>query len=112
VKFVETDSYDWDDQDALQAYRIVQELMSNAMKHAKAKNITVSIIWMKSGLEISVQDDGIGFQLGNHRKGVGWWNIEQRAKRLKAEIRMGKTSIEVGTQITLIIPLKNGKGKN
>jgi two-component system, NarL family, sensor kinase len=112
AKFVETGSHYWNDHDALQAYRIVQELVSNVLKHAKATMVTVSIYWRETTLEINVQDDGIGFKLGDKRAGVGWWSIEQRAKHLKAEIRIGDSTTSQGTTVTLNIPLNHDKGKN
>jgi two-component system, NarL family, sensor kinase len=112
AKFIESGSYYWNNHDALQAYRIVQELVSNVVKHAKATIVTVSIIWQEVNLEISVQDNGIGFKLDNKRTGVGWWSIEQRAKYLHAEIRIGDSTIKEGTNITLNLPLNYDKGKN
>jgi two-component system, NarL family, sensor kinase len=112
VKFVEEAGRWWSDDDAMQAYRIVQELVSNAMKHANAKRIMVSLIWKEQELLITVQDDGIGFQLDHKiRQGVGWWNIEQRAKRLKAEISIGNTSMQQGSTIGLTIPLNHDTRK-
>ncbi len=112
VLFTEKGSCDWNNDDAMQAYRIVQELLSNAVKHAQAKTILVSLRWKENELVINVQDDGLGFSLLNKRKGVGWWNIEQRAKRLNAEINIGDSSTNCGANITLNIPLKYGQGKN
>jgi signal transduction histidine kinase len=112
VNFRETNGRDWHDNDALQAYRIVQELLSNAIKHAQAKTVLVSLAWKENELEIKVQDDGIGFDLGTERKGVGWWNIEQRAKRLGAKISIGDTTMPSGAAISVIIPLNHEKRKN
>jgi two-component system, NarL family, sensor kinase len=112
AKFNETGSRYWNDYNALQAYRIVQELVSNVVKHAKAMMVTVSICWKEDNLEIIVQDNGIGFKLEGKRTGVGWWSIEQRAKNLRAEISIGDTTTTSGTNITLNIPLSYDKGKN
>ena len=112
VRFEESGSYMWNDNDGIQAFRIVQELVSNAVKHAKAKLLEVDIAWQTSHLQIQVRDDGIGFKLSESRTGVGWWNIEQRAKRLKAEIAMGNPPMTSGCVISIRIPLRHGKEQN
>ena len=109
VKFIENGKYTWNDDAGIQAFRIVQELVSNAVKHSKANLLTVSIHWQKNQLLINVQDNGIGFKLEESRTGVGWWNIEQRAKRLHAEIHIGNPPMENGSLISVKIPLNNGK---
>lgn len=109
VRFTENGKYTWNDDDGIQAFRIVQELVSNAIKHAQANLLTVAIDWQKNQLVIEVQDNGTGFKLNESRTGVGWWNIEQRAKRLNAEIVIGNPPMDQGSLITVKIPLKNGK---
>ena len=42
-------------------YRIAQEAINNAVRHAKAQNIWVSIIFRENTLELEIQDDGLGF---------------------------------------------------
>jgi signal transduction histidine kinase len=107
VKVTDNGKYIWNDENGIQAFRIVQELVSNAVKHSKADLIIVIIDWQKSLLLIEVRDNGIGFKLNDSRTGVGWWNIGQRAKRLNAEIAVGNTPNEKGSVIIVKIPLKN-----
>ena len=109
VKFFETGNRTWNDDDGMQAFRIVQELVNNAMKHSQANLLTVTIDWQKNRLLIKVKDNGIGFKLNEFRTGVGWWNIEQRAKRLNAEVVIGNPPMEKGSLITIRIPLKNAE---
>ncbi len=113
VRFTENGNHTWNDDAGIQAFRIVQELVSNAVKHSKADLLTVSIDWQKNQLlVVEVQDNGTGFELTDSRTGVGWWNIKQRAKRLNAEIVIGKPPIGGGSIISIKIPLKNGKEQN
>lgn len=66
----------------LSLYRVVQELINNALKHSEAKNIDVSILVMDSICKIIVKDDGVGFDYKAIKKdkksGIGLRNIEQR----------------------------------
>jgi two-component system NarL family sensor kinase len=71
----------------LMIFRVVQELLNNAIKHSQATEINVSI---NSGdqLYVSVEDDGIGFNADEMKKdkqngkGLGLFNIENRARLL------------------------------
>ena len=95
----------WKDDRAMHVFRILQELISNCIKHAQAKELTIDLVWTKSMLIATIHDDGIGFGVADKRTGVGWWNIEQRVRQLKAEIIVGKPSVPNGSTITLNVPL-------
>ena len=105
--FKEEGSRLWQDDRALQTFRIAQELVSNCIKHAQATELSIHLTWSTNKLIVRVEDDGVGFKLGETRSGVGWWNIEQRARQLKAEITMGKTPPAPGSSIQVTIPLMN-----
>lgn len=105
VSFNENADVNWNDERALSVYRIIQELISNCMKHAKASMVNVTLNWNSDTVEITVTDDGIGLNLNKERTGVGWWNIQQRGKQLNATIRIGHPPIKRGTQIQILVPL-------
>jgi signal transduction histidine kinase len=109
VSFLQEGNVFWKDERAMQVYRITQELVSNSIKHSKAKELKVRLKWEIESLILSVEDNGIGFNIKDMRKGVGWWNIEQRAGQLKAKITMGKTPFDRGTSVILNIPLSHDK---
>ncbi|MNN72413.1 Sensor histidine kinase ComP [compost metagenome] len=72
-------------------YRIVQELLTNAIKHGKAKNILVQLIQEGDTILITVDDNGKGFDTGkmSNVTGIGLKNIQNRVDFLK-----GKLSID------------------
>lgn len=86
-------------------YRIVQESLSNAVKHAKAKNFKVSFTEDDSDIFLTVQDDGVGYPKGGH-KGVNKLGI--RGMRESITNLGGTISIEgikgKGTTISVICP--------
>jgi len=108
VKITENGNYLWNDEDGIQAFRIVQELVTNAVKHSKANLLEVVITWHTHQVGIEIRDNGTGFKLNEARTGVGWWNVEQRAKRLNAEIVIGNPPMPGGSTIFINIPLKHG----
>lgn len=105
VEFKENGYHEWNDELALQAFRIIQELISNAIKHSNANELNVTLNWEVGAVVIEVMDNGIGFNLDTSRRGVGWWNIEQRAKKLNANINIGVPPIGSGSRILIKIPL-------
>ncbi|WP_338839298.1 sensor histidine kinase [Flavobacterium ginsenosidimutans] len=74
----------------LNIYRIVQELLSNAIKHAKAKNILVQCSQNVDTIFITVEDDGIGFDLNllDQNKGMGLENLKNRIAYLQGKLEI------------------------
>lgn len=80
-------------------FRILQEIVNNAMKHAGAKNISIHIATINP-FSISIEDDGVGFDLEaitQKGKGSGFTNMRKRAElanfALEIESNKGKGSI-------------------
>ncbi len=83
-------------------FRIVQEAMQNAIKHAMPKHIFVKISEDKNTLQIIVQDNGKGFIQKEIPTGMGLKNMEQRARILRGNIKWD--SNDNGTLLTITIP--------
>lgn len=88
-------------------FRIVQELLNNAIKHAKATMITV-VVEAEENLKITVKDNGVGFDPVVKRAlasgaGLGLFNMENRARLLNARIHFD-AEVKGGSEITLIVP--------
>jgi signal transduction histidine kinase len=64
------------------AYRIAQEAISNAIKHAGAQRITVRMTRADNGLTVEVEDDGIGVAADGNPRGVGLASMTERATEL------------------------------
>lgn len=67
-------------------YRIVQELVNNAVKHAQASEIFVQVMNIERHLTITVEDNGKGFDPTNVKGGSGLKNIQSRVEYLKGKI--------------------------
>jgi signal transduction histidine kinase len=98
----------WNDHRALQTFRIIQEILSNAFKHSKATVIQIALNWETRSLKITIEDNGIGFDKNQIRKGVGLWNIDQRVRQLEAQFQIGNSPIKPGTVAELHVTLSNG----
>jgi PAS domain S-box-containing protein len=85
-------------------YYIVEEALNNILKHANAKSVQVKLKKRKESIYIEIADNGCGFDSENIKfGGKGLGNIKDRAKRIKAKLRID-SSLENGTKITLIVP--------
>jgi signal transduction histidine kinase/ligand-binding sensor domain-containing protein len=84
--------------ESLNLFRIMQETLQNAFKHANAKTITI-FVHSDDTIYISIKDDGVGFDAGGNTPGNGLFNIKYRAK--EAGYSLTIISTEQGTEITL-----------
>jgi signal transduction histidine kinase len=91
-------------------YRIVQEALTNIAKYAEAENVCVIITGDKNGLDIIIEDDGIGFEAeaifqenaaGNQ---LGLFGMKERAMLVGGVLTIEST-IGRGTTVFLRIPL-------
>jgi two-component system NarL family sensor kinase len=64
------------------AYRIAQEAISNARKHAYAHHVTVRLSRTGNGLTLEIEDDGIGVATSNNSSGLGLASMTERATEL------------------------------
>lgn len=81
-----------DNERVVQLYRIAQEAIANAAKHAQARRIEVSFDYLsaESMLIMSVSDDGIGIGPGSPRDGgLGMRMMAHRARMINAELQIG-----------------------
>lgn len=84
-----TEKINLPESEAIALYRVIQEVLNNALKYAEAKNI-----WLKIShnqvLNISIKDDGKGFDTNviNTSDGIGWQNIYSRMEILNGEVHI------------------------
>jgi two-component system NarL family sensor kinase len=83
-------------------YRIIQELVNNALKHASASQILVIIQQSGENLFVTVEDDGKGFDTTkpNTKNGAGLTNVKARADFLNASFDIQSTPGS-GTTVTV-----------
>ncbi|MEY8848275.1 tetratricopeptide repeat protein [Psychroserpens sp. XS_ASV72] len=71
----------------INSFRIIQELVTNAIKHAKAKTINVQISSRENHMQITVEDDGKGFNKDTiESEGIGLQTIDSRISYLNATL--------------------------
>jgi two-component system NarL family sensor kinase len=86
-------------------YRIAQEALTNAVRHASARHITVRLATLPTEVRMAVEDDGIGFDYANVGEGrFGLIGMNERARLLGGTFDL-RSSAGEGTRIRVIVPL-------
>jgi signal transduction histidine kinase len=87
-------------------YRIVTELVNNALKHANASAINIQMLQTEDKLSITVQDNGKGFRVEeNKQAGIGLTNIRSRVEFLGATLNFF-SEIDKGSEFTTELKLQ------
>jgi len=83
-------------------FRIIQELVTNSIKHAEASEINIQLSCRANALQLATEDDGKGFNVSKVKKGgVGISNIKNRVKFLNGEMDVSSSS--KGTSINIFM---------
>jgi|LakMenEpi03Aug12_release.lakeMendotaPanAssembly.Ray.scaffolds.fasta_scaffold02379_21 signal transduction histidine kinase len=90
----------------LAIFRMIQELLTNAVKHAQATEITISLTQHENNLNIIIEDNGKGFNPKNRNKneGMGLTHIEKKTEQLGGNFSIDSTEGR-GTSILIDLPL-------
>ena len=91
---------------AISAYRIVQEALSNVMKHAQASNAEVTLVLDDEHevLRIAVEDDGQGFDPAVSSEGIGIIGMRERVYALRGTMAV-RSAPQRGTTVEITLPL-------
>lgn len=90
---------------AISAYRIVQEALSNIVKHARATQASVSLSLEQGELRMRIVDNGRGFDAALASAGIGLVGMRERVYALNGSIAV-ETSPESGTRISIAVPIR------
>jgi signal transduction histidine kinase len=93
-------------------YQMMQEGISNAIRHARARQVLISVGMVDGRLRLMIQDDGQGFEVKeagrqSRYSGLGLRNMQQRVLRLNGEINIDSAPGN-GTTVTITLPITGG----
>jgi two-component system sensor histidine kinase DegS len=101
---------------SLTVFRIVQEALNNIRKHANANSVMVNIEFMEDKLRLSINDDGVGFDVENIKArhediegGFGLFSMKERVELLDGKFNISSRS-GFGTRLSIMIPLTQKEG--
>jgi signal transduction histidine kinase len=99
------EQFRFDSKQELAVFRIVQELVNNAIKHAEASHILIDIRFAKQLVAVVVADDGKGFSPEDKMQtGLGLRNLESRSEMANAKFKM-KSSPGKGTRAIIALQI-------
>ncbi|MEZ7170369.1 sensor histidine kinase [Sporosarcina sp. OR05] len=87
-------------------FRLVQESISNALKHGNSRDVWVKVEWLRDTMNIVVKDNGKGFDINQTKeKSFGIIGMRERIELLKGEMKI-MSAIGNGTTVLFRIPLQ------
>ena len=91
-------------------YRVVQEAMTNCVRHAHARNISIDVTAGDGQLQVRVTDDGIGLDPGRRRNGLGLRGIDERVRELHGSMTISQPAGRGTTvAVQLAVPSEIGE---
>jgi len=84
----------------------VKETLNNAVRHGGATEIGFHVRRLEDGLQISIHDNGSGFDLSGRSNGHGLLNLRNRLEALRGQCEIN-SSLEAGTTVCLQLPLSD-----
>jgi signal transduction histidine kinase len=91
-------------------YRLVQEAVNNAVRHANARTVEVSVKRERRQVTVTVQDDGAGFDT-RFMRGLGILGMEERVRRLGGRLKISSQPGR-GTTVAAALPVAEFEERN
>ncbi len=89
-------------------YRVIQEIVSNVLRHAEATKVNIELVSHENELVLVVEDNGKGFDINNNdNQGIGLKNILTRVEYLDGNVNFD-SAIGKGTSVIVEIPINGG----
>ncbi|MFC5045955.1 tetratricopeptide repeat protein [Aquimarina hainanensis] len=105
-EFENDENIDWDvvnNHKKVNIYRILQESLQNIFKHAQAQKIKISFDYSEDKINLTILDDGIGFNSNKVKKGIGLKNITSRVRQMSGMVDF-MSNKGGGTSVLISIP--------
>jgi len=93
----------------LNMYRILQEFLHNIIKHANATEVEIQLMNLENELTLTIEDNGVGFDVAGKNNGLGLENIQRRMDYLNGNMEISSV-VNQGTFIVLSVPIDEIKG--
>jgi signal transduction histidine kinase len=88
----------------LNIYRVIQEQLNNVYKHASASRVQIKMFAENGQIHVLINDNGIGFEVGMKKSGVGIVNIINRVESFNGKVGF-ETKPGVGCKLDIRIPM-------
>lgn len=108
-EFNNDEDIDWesvDDQKKVNLFRILQESMQNIFKHASADLIKINFEYVDGNINLTILDDGVGFNSTKVKRGIGLKNITSRVNQMNGQVQFINDVDTGGTMVSVSVPAK------
>jgi signal transduction histidine kinase len=106
-KLHSTEAVNWekfDEKIKIDLYRIIQEAIQNISKYAKATKVNIVFDIIDNKLRLTIEDNGIGFNVKEKSKGIGLKNMRSRTQKYNGDLTIRSVTNE-GTIINITVPV-------
>jgi len=90
-------------------YRVTQEALANVARHSKARRVDMSLVYNNDSVQLSLSDDGCGFDVGSKSYGMGLRSIRERVSSIRGTVQI-QSAPGHGTRILVQVPIKGVEG--
>jgi signal transduction histidine kinase len=114
VNFTIDEKIKWDrvaNTTKINLYRMLQEALQNCNKYANAAKIEVVFELIQDSIQLTISDNGNGFDAKSKKKGIGLQNMVSRTNECKGKLEVDSTK-GLGTTIKILIPLTENTENN
>jgi ligand-binding sensor domain-containing protein/signal transduction histidine kinase len=87
-------------------FRMTQEALANVARHSHAHRVDVSLVYNDDSLQLSVSDDGCGFDTNPKSQGMGLRSIRERVASIRGSVQI-QSAPGQGTRILVQVPIRN-----
>jgi ligand-binding sensor domain-containing protein/signal transduction histidine kinase len=92
-------------------YRVIQEALANVSRHSQAKRVDISLVYNTDSLQVSIADDGRGFDVNQRAKGMGFRSMRERIGSIRGTIQT-QSAPGQGTRVLVQVPIKGERREN
>jgi signal transduction histidine kinase len=86
-------------------YRLIQEALANVSRHSRAKRVEVSLVYNADSLQATIADDGVGFDINQKAKGMGFRSMRERIAGIRGTLQV-QSAPGQGTRVIAQLPIK------
>ena len=87
-------------------YRVSQEALANVARHSHARRVDISLVYNGDSVQLSLSDDGCGFEAGLKSQGMGLRSIRERVSSIHGTVQI-QSAPGHGTRILVQVPTKS-----
>ncbi len=87
-------------------YRVTQEALANVARHSRARRVDISLVYNRDTVQLSLSDDGCGFEVETKSYGMGLRSIRERVSSIRGTVQI-QSAPGHGTRILVQAPIKN-----